>query len=65
LSAHNEAENGINGVAVGIGVDDATIVGVDVAVGCIVSFEVGINVGATISTGEGVIAADRPGNEQP
>jgi len=65
LSAHTDAENGLNGVAVGIGVADATMVGEVVAAGCKVTFEVGINVGATISTGEGVIAADRPGSEHP
>jgi|APFre7841882724_1041349.scaffolds.fasta_scaffold136473_2 hypothetical protein len=62
LSAHTEAENGANGVAVGGGVEDGIFVGVNVAVGCRVSREVEFNVGTTTSTGVEEDATDRPGS---
>ncbi len=62
LSAHTEAENGTNGVAVGGGVEEGILVGVNEAVGCRVSREVEFSVGKTLSTGVDGDATDRPGS---
>jgi hypothetical protein len=48
-----------------MGVDEAMIVAVWVATGGRVSMDVGMRVGIATSTGEEVVATDRPRNEHP